>query len=124
MLNFAVDCIDHVEVFVRDLAAAQRWYREILGLETIFQWEPEPIMIGAGGTMLALFKSEEGDRQTTDRPHWHRVAWKIDGEGFAAAQEHLREQGIPFRGPIDHDVTESIYFDDPDGNPLEITTYK
>ena len=40
-----------------------------------------------------------------------------------AAQDHLQQQGVPFKGPIEHDGPLSIYFNDPDGHPLEITCY-
>jgi catechol-2,3-dioxygenase len=123
-MPFSVRQIDHVEVFVRDLEASVRWYAEVLGLREVCRFEPHPIMIGIGGTMLALFQArgERGANGTS--PHWHLTAWQTDPEGFAAAQEHLRELGVPFRGPVDHDIAWSIYFDDPDGNPLEITYYK
>ncbi len=123
-MPFRADRIDHVEVFVRDLEAAAAWYAEVLGLEEVHRWDPHPIMLGVRGTMLALFQAPEGQE-----PHppsvgnWRRVAWKTDREGFAAAQEHLRELGVDFSGPIDHDLAHSIYFQDPDGNPLEITYY-
>lgn len=127
-MSFRADQIDHVEVFVRDLEASARWYAEVLGLEVIHRWDPEPIFLGVGGTALALFKSEStppGNRAVPDtpceEPRWHRVAWRTDKDGFDAAQRHLRSLGIAFRGPIDHDIAWSIYFADPDGNRLEIT---
>ncbi|HVF58246.1 MAG TPA: VOC family protein [Thermoanaerobaculia bacterium] len=124
-MPFSVTQIDHVEVLVRDLAAAQRWYGEVLGLAERRRWDPEPVMIGReDGPALALFQAGEGRPATGEAPRWHRVAWRTDALGFAAAQEHLRALGIPFRGPIDHDIAESIYFQDPDGNPLEITFYR
>lgn len=124
-MSFTAKQIDHVEVFVQDLAAAARWYREALGLEEIVRWDPEPVMIGAGGTKLALFQADGSKRKDPgDAPHWHRAAWQTDAPGFRDAQEHLRSLGIPFRGPIDHGRAESVYFDDPDGNPLEITYYR
>jgi catechol 2,3-dioxygenase len=75
------------------------------------------------GSMLALFLAGEGEPPAAGGPHWHRVAWRTDQDGFAAAQRHLGALGIPFRGPVDHGVARSIYFHDPDGNPLEITYY-
>jgi catechol 2,3-dioxygenase-like lactoylglutathione lyase family enzyme len=125
---FSVESIDHVEVFVRDIDASVRWYARVLGLAEIGRWDPEPVMIGAGGTKLAFFAGG-GDARGTDWGEsatplrWHRVAWKTDRDGFEEAQRHLSACGVVFRGPIDHGIARSIYFRDPDGHPLEITTY-
>ena len=124
-MPFAVERIDHVEVFVRDLEAAAQWYADVLGLREVTRWDPYPIMIGAGGTMLALFQAD-GPRPAVPEPrtpHWRRVAFRTDAAGFKAAQEHLASQGVAFEGPVDHERAWSIYFTDPDGNTLEITTY-
>jgi catechol 2,3-dioxygenase-like lactoylglutathione lyase family enzyme len=125
-MYFGVQRIDHVEVLVRDIEAAARWYRQVLGLEELRRWHPEPVMIGAGDTTLALFQawpdaaSADDDRRY-DRIRWQRVAWRVDRAGLEAAQEHLTSLGVDFRGPVDHGTSLSIYFHDPDGNPLEIT---
>src|SRR5215831_1258160 len=55
-MSFAVKVIDHVEVFVGDLEVAAKWYEDVLGLTEITRWDPEPLMIGAGATKLALFR--------------------------------------------------------------------
>lgn len=120
--SFIATKIDHVEVFVRDLDAAVEWYGRVLGLEEVGRWSPEPIMIGAGGTKIALFNGE-GAAARKGNNGWHRVAWLTDAPGFARAQEHLNALGVTFRGPIDHGSAHSLYFADPDGNPLEITHY-
>ncbi|HEU5311194.1 MAG TPA: VOC family protein [Candidatus Eisenbacteria bacterium] len=125
-MSYAVDSIDHVEVFVRSIPEAIRWYGDVLGLKETARWDPEPVMIGRGGTQLALFQARFGVVGSAEQPEppplrWHRVAWKTDRAGFEAAQAHLASLGISFRGPVDHDPTVSIYFQDPDGNPLEIT---
>ena len=60
-MPFSVTQIDHVEVLVRDLAAAARWYGEVLGLAERHRWDPEPVMIGReDGPALALFQASEG----------------------------------------------------------------
>ena len=133
--------IDHVEVFVRDLDTSVRWYADVLGLKECSRWDPHPVMIGTGGTMLALFRQKQEPRASaradshpdaaaapTDAElpitvGWHRVAWRTNQAGFEAAQQHLKACGVEFHGPIDHEKAWSIYFCDPDGNPLEITYY-
>ena len=128
-MTFAVECIDHVEVFVRDIEAAVRWYADVLGLREIRRWEPQPVMIGAGATKLALFQADADAQPLSDddvrsKLHWYRVAWKVDRRGFDEAQAHLSSLDIEFRGPIDHEIATSIYFQDLDGHPLEITCYE
>ena len=123
-MAFSVEHMDHVEVFVRDLKRSADWYAEVLGLHEVMRWDPEPVMIGAGSTKLALFLAGKGEAShDEERPHWHRVAWLTDAAGFAAAQEHLKALGIAFRGPVDHERSKSVYFEDPDRNLLEITCY-
>ncbi len=112
-MSFSVEAIDHVEVFVRDIDAAIRWYADILGLAELHRWEFVPVLIGASGTMPALFRARPGSPSTTERRSRegvgrHRVAWRTTKSGFDAAQRHLPERGIRFRGPIDHDIAWSI----------------
>ena len=127
-MALAVDRIDHVEVFVRDPDAAARWYTEVLGLREVGRWDPEPIMVGVGDTKLALFRADPNaggtpHEESVTTPGWHRVAWQTNAEGFQLFQKHLANSGIRFRGPVNHGIARSIYFRDPDGNPLEITYY-
>src|SRR5207237_2528063 len=66
---FAVEHVDHVEVLVRDQYQAAAWYRQILGLQILPQyedWAPAggALMISSDGgrTMLALFVGEPQGR--------------------------------------------------------------
>lgn len=127
-MTFAVDRMDHVEVFVRDIEASVRWYQDVLGLMMMRRWDPEPVMVGANETMIALFKARRegppsGDDDAQPPIRWHRVAWRTSEAGFEAAQRHLASRKIAFHGPVDHGCARSIYFNDLDGHPLEITYY-
>jgi catechol 2,3-dioxygenase-like lactoylglutathione lyase family enzyme len=132
---FRVLHIDHVELFVPDQYAAAEWYRETLGLEIVRDFEhwvaSGPLMISSdeGRTMLALFRGEsQGDRPTAG---FHRVAFRVDGPGFIRFLKRLAEIEIPDRHGqrltadqvVDHDQSWSIYFSDPYGHLLEVTTY-
>src|SRR5437016_273993 len=128
-MAFRVKHIDHVELLVPDIRKTEAWYRKVLGLKRVHAWDPEPIMIGAGKTKLALFTSARAKRpkpRPAKKGHrvsygYLRVAFLTSPKGFEKAQRRLKELRIPFRGPIDHDLTYSIYFQDLNGLPLEIT---
>ncbi len=131
-MAYRVKHIDHVEMLVPDIAKTEAWYKKVLGLKRVHAWDPEPVMIGAGKTKLALFTAPsgrpKGKRASGKKKDGHRVsygylrvAFLTSTKGFERAQRRLKRLRIPFRGPIDHDLTYSIYFQDLNGLPLEIT---
>ena len=128
--SFHVIQIDHVELFVPDRQAAAMWYESVLGLVTVSEvahWavDPEgPLMISSdhGKTMVALFQgTPQGERPTAG---FHRVAFRVDGKGFLTFLERIKEMKIEPSRIRDHDQAISIYFDDPYGHHLEVTTYE
>jgi len=49
------------------------------------------------------------------------IAFRVESEAaLKDAYATLREHGVPITRTIDHVSQKSIYFDDPDGNTLEI----
>jgi len=107
---FTLEGLDHAALAVRDVERSANWYIEVLGFERRFEgmWKGVPVFIGLGQTALALFpaKSEEANPSP-------------DG---AATRHDLTSRGIAFHF-ADHEISHSIYFRDPDGHELEITTY-
>lgn len=124
---FATEGIDHVALTVRDVGRSVAWYREVLGLERLYEeaWGDYPAVVGAGTTCLALFPcpvDESGlppDNATIAMRH---VAFRVDRHNFEAAQAELRRRGSAFDFQ-DHTIAHSIYFPNLDGHRLEITTY-
>jgi catechol-2,3-dioxygenase len=116
-----VQGLDHVALAVADQHSSESWYRDVLGLERehAAAWGDTPIALMAHGSGLALFKEAPDDDPSVGLRH---IAFRVDRENFEIAQEHLRARGIAFEFQ-DHDVSQSIYFEDPDGLLLELTTY-
>jgi catechol-2,3-dioxygenase len=53
------------------------------------------------------------------------VAWQVEREeDLRAFHDSLVARGIPVRLTMDHGANLSVYFDDPDGNMLEVTYEK
>lgn len=117
--------IDHVAMSVRDVERAAQWYIDVLGFERRFDgmWDGVPVFIGKGSTALALFPAKSETRSTSDGIRMLHLAFRANRENFLAAQEELKCRGIKFEFQ-DHEISHSIYFRDPDGHHLEITTYE
>ena len=121
-----IEGIDHVALSVRDVERAAQWYMDVLGFERVHEgmWNGVPIFIGKGTTALALFPVRPGstaaDRAEIRMLH---LAMRANRENFLTAQEELKRRGIKFEFQ-DHEISHSIYFRDPDGHRLEITTYE
>jgi catechol 2,3-dioxygenase-like lactoylglutathione lyase family enzyme len=125
---FRVEGIDHVALTVRDVARSVAWYRDVLGLERHYEptWGDFPAVVGAGTTALALFPARApapGPPPGRDVLSVRHIAFRVDREMFGRAAAHLEACGIT---PAfeDHTAAHSLYFADPDGHQLEITTYE
>ena len=120
--------IDHVAVGVRDVERSAKWYIEVFGFGRLYEgaWDGVPTFVGKGNTGIALFPAGPDAKST---PTNHRdvrllhLAFRADRENFLAAQRELEKREIKFEFQ-DHEISRSIYFHDPDGHVLEITTYE
>jgi catechol 2,3-dioxygenase-like lactoylglutathione lyase family enzyme len=113
---------------VRDIERSVQWYIDVLGFERRYggMWDGIPTFIGEGNTAIALFPVRPNARSTSSTRGNIRMlhlAFRADRKNFITAQEELKRRGIKFEFE-DHEISHSIYFRDPDGHQLEITTYE
>jgi lactoylglutathione lyase len=107
-----------VAVRVKELARAENFYRNILGLEVGTRDERRNwLFLYAGGNAGMIVLQE-------DRTEWptQHLAFTVAEEDIERAATMLREQGVAVKGPVYHDwmPSKSIYFADPDGHDLEL----
>ena len=128
-MEIRLEGLDHVALIVREQARSITWYRDVLGFEQVHAdaWGTTPAMLVApdSRTGVALFQAKDpaASRATPGSIAVAHVAFRTSREAFAVAQTALSKAGITFRLE-DHEVSQSIYFADPDGHQLEITTYE
>ncbi len=116
--------IDHLHVHVRHRPDAERWYADVLGLQRVpalVHWAQDggPLTLADAAGVLHLAVFERPD--TAPSPHRGTVALRIDPQQRPHWQAHLQAHlGRPL-AVVDHGLTQSLYFADPDGNPFELT---
>ena len=125
-VRMELEGIDHIAMGVRDIERAAEWYIEVLGFERLHDgmWNGVPTFIGKGNTGIALFPANQEPKTSAHREiRMLHLAFRADRENFLGAQRELKKRGIKFEFQ-DHEISHSIYFRDPDGHQLEITTYE
>ncbi len=119
-----------IVLIVKDVKAAARFYREIVGLvpqtdadeQWAWFWAGEPgqarrVALHKGTLLFERQPAPEGGE------HWGQVhyAFHVPRERLADAVQHVRGKGVDVFGPISFDwmKASAYYFYDPDGNMLE-----
>jgi catechol 2,3-dioxygenase-like lactoylglutathione lyase family enzyme len=116
--------LDHVSINVVDRARSIAWYRDVFGLPQLNEPtdDDEPVFVGNPGLQFGLFQAQvTSPPRETESSGLRHVALVVDD--LEAAKAHLDAHGVDYR-PEDHGNALSLYFRDPDGNTLELTTYK
>jgi catechol 2,3-dioxygenase-like lactoylglutathione lyase family enzyme len=116
--------IDHIALRCASPEATMAWYVSTLGFEHVFpgRWSGVPIVLRLGSTFVALFPQTGNERAAADERAWHLALRAATYSEFQSAQAELRARGVSFQ-LRDHEIAHSIYFFDPEGFLLEITTY-
>jgi catechol 2,3-dioxygenase-like lactoylglutathione lyase family enzyme len=122
--------LDHFGIEVADLARAERFYPGVLGLEVVNRFGDQ-VLLDCGGQNLALFEVPRAPLDDAARKSiiQHPLgrghhAFKVKAGDFAVARDRLATAGVESAAPIDWGDHDCIYFLDPDGNLLEMVSYR
>ncbi len=109
---------DFITLGTRDIAAAEKFYAEVLELPIGKRWGEMPgVEFETGNLTLAIMQADAFGVEF--EPHSLPVEFHVDD--FEAAKATLESRGVEFRGEtLDSGVCLQAFFTDPDGNALAI----
>ena len=116
--------LGHVVLKVRDARKSREFYTRTIGLKVAHEdLERGTVFLSFGEAHhdLALFQLASGEPPGEKQPGLHHMAWQLGSfEELRAAYRELLAMGVPVESTVEHNVTRSVYFPDPDGNRVEL----
>jgi lactoylglutathione lyase len=107
-----------IAIRVKDLARAESFYRNVLGLEMGLRDERRNwLFLRAGGDAAMVVLQEDKGKWPTQH-----FAFSVSESDIGRAAALLKEKGVSVSEPVYHEGMNSVsvYFDDPDGHELEL----
>ncbi|MFO7653074.1 MAG: VOC family protein [Candidatus Krumholzibacteriia bacterium] len=121
-----IDRVLETCLYADDLAAAERFYSRVLGLEIFARAENRHVFFRCGAQMFLIFRPS-GTRESNSVPAHGatgpgHVAFAVDSGDLDAWRRRLVEAGVP----LEQEKTwpsgaQSLYFRDPADNSVELT---
>ena len=117
--------VGHVVLKVRDLQRSEHFFTEVLGFEVVTRLKnPRGVFFTLGEQhhdLAVLEVPDEAEAPKIGQVGLHHIALQVGS--LAELQESyrtLKEHNVTITRTIDHLITKSIYFIDPDGNGFEL----
>jgi catechol 2,3-dioxygenase-like lactoylglutathione lyase family enzyme len=125
--------LDHIVLEVGDPLRSLAWYRDVLGLAPVREEEfhrgevPFASVRVSEATLVDLFPTGMWRGPVAANPN--HFALTTTDEGMRAVRGRLSARGVPIRREDERNFGargygHSIYFEDPDGNMVEVRTYE
>jgi catechol 2,3-dioxygenase len=121
-----VESLGHVVLKVADLERSEKFYNGVLGMPVCARFDEQGMKMTffslGNHHDLAIAEVSGQDRAGGDQAvGLHHLAFCIGTslDQLVEAKAQLEAAGIT-PDPVDHEVTQSLYFDDPDGNNVEV----
>lgn len=107
-----------IAIRVKDLARAESFYKNVLGLEEGLRDERRNWLFLYAGRNAGMIVLQE------DKGEWPKqhFAFTVNESDIGQAAAMLKDQGVSVSEPVFHEWMNSVsvYFDDPDGHALEL----
>jgi catechol 2,3-dioxygenase-like lactoylglutathione lyase family enzyme len=112
-------------LYVKDLALAKSFYEGKLGLPLLSYVPGKHLFLRAGSSVLLCFNPADSRLKESPPPHFgggrQHFAFEVPASEYQTAKSEIESKGITIIDVLEwQSGSESFYFEDPEGNVLEI----
>jgi catechol 2,3-dioxygenase-like lactoylglutathione lyase family enzyme len=116
-------------LYVQDLEKARNFYHNLLELPIINYAERKHLFLRAGDSVLLLFNPEDSKNKSSPPAHFgggkQHFAFEVSESKYEEAKKFISDKGIKIIEELTWSTgKQSFYFNDPEGNVLEILPEK
>ncbi len=121
--------IDHAAISVKDLEVSRKFYEDVLGLkvsEREYQKPGVEYFLDCGTSLIGLLQGDPaGEKHLMQDAGLggNHVSFRVPTKDFDAAVAELKKKNVTITFEKKRERSWSVYFLDPDGNKLEITSW-
>ena len=121
--------LDHVALSVADLERSRKFYEDVLGFKISPRENQKPgseYFLDCGPSLIGLIQGDpNGDKHELQDGGLggNHFSFRIHTNGFDAAVESLKKYNVTITFQKKREKSWSVYFLDPDGNKLEMTSW-
>jgi catechol 2,3-dioxygenase-like lactoylglutathione lyase family enzyme len=112
-------------LYISDLERAKVFYHDVLELPIINYVEGKHLFLRAGNSVLLLFNPEDSRKKKSPPAHFgggkQHFAFEVRLVDYEKTKQEIKSKGIEITDEVVWTSgKESFYFEDPEGNVLEI----
>ena len=113
--------VRHVGLSARDPAALAAFYRDVLGLQVVGGSTAETSAFGATAFLSSHPAEGSLDLALFANPAYRHTAFEVRSlADLRALHQRVLGRGVPVKMALNHGVSLSFYFDDPEGHLIEV----
>jgi len=110
----------HLGIHAKDPAMLAEFYRDILGMQIVGGSE-EDSPVGASTFLSSRPEEESHEIVFFANPDLAHAAFKVASlADLRTLYRDIVERGVPIKTSVNHGVSLAFYFDDPEGNMIEV----
>ena len=112
--------MSHVALEAKDPAALAEFYRDVLGIP-ITGGSSSDNPLGASTFLSTRHDEEDHELVFFANPVFKHIAFRVAAlADLRGCHRQIKERGIPIKLMFNHGCSLSFYFDDPEGNMIEV----